>query len=148
MNMRRILLAVLLGLFLFMHSVVAGAGASGKGRVCFRGECFELEVVSSPEDRSRGLMFRESLARSAGMLFVFEEKGVYPFWMKNTLIPLDIIWIDSSGRVVDIKENAQPCKEGLCPDYVPAGRADRVLELNAGSVKRTGLRVGDTVRLL
>ena len=149
MNMRRIFLLVLLELFLFMHSTVADTGASGKGQVCFRGECFEVEVVSSPEDRSKGLMFRESLAQSAGMLFVFEEKDVYPFWMKNTFLPLDIIWIaDIGGKVVDIWENARPCSQDPCPSFTPKDDAAYVLEINAGTARRLGLAIGDTVRLL
>ena len=59
-----------------------------------------------------GLMFRENMDSDRGMLFIFEKEGEYPFWMKNTLIPLDIIWINKDKEVVFISENAQPCEEG------------------------------------
>src|SRR3972149_157729 len=84
-------------------------------QVCFNGQCLEVEVASTPKDRERGLMFRENLERNKGMLFIFENEGIYGFWIQNTLIPLDIIWINEDKEVVFIKNNALPCTENLCP---------------------------------
>ena len=64
-------------------------------------------------------MYREQLASQSGMLFVFEEEKIYPFWMKNTKIPLDMIWIDKTGTIIDI-QTAQLCKEDPCPSYIPS----------------------------
>lgn len=112
-------------------------------RICFDNNCFTVEVVSSPEDRARGLMFRESLPADQGMLFLFEEEKVYPFWMKNTLIPLDIIWLDAEKEVVFISEETPPCEADPCPVYNPGAAALYVLEINAGQAAAQGIEVGE-----
>lgn len=76
------------------------------------------------------------------MLFVFEKEALYPFWMKNTLIPLDMIWMDAKGKVVDIK-TASPCTTDPCPTTAPNGPALYVLEINADMSKFIKLKVGD-----
>jgi uncharacterized membrane protein (UPF0127 family) len=68
------------------------------------------------------------------MLFIFEEERIYPFWMKNTLIPLDMIWIDKNGKIIDI-QIAEPCTQDPCRSYTPSGSGLYVLELNAGRAK-------------
>ena len=112
-------------------------------RACFEDNCFKVEVVDNSESRAQGLMFRERLGSDEGMLFVFEKEGIYSFWMKNTLISLDIIWLDKGKRVVYIKENAATCKEKTCESIVPNKKAKYVLEVNAGKANEIGLRVGD-----
>lgn len=112
-------------------------------QVCFRDNCFKVEVASTPEQRMIGLMGRKSLEKDKGVLFVFERAGRYPFWMKNTLIPLDIIWLNSDGEVVSIKENAQPCDLDECPIIESEKEADYVLELNGGIAAEIGLIVGE-----
>ena len=113
--------------------------------VCIKDNCFRVELAITPAERARGLMFREHLAENTGMLFIFENKGRHAFWMKNTLIPLDIIWIDENKEVVFIAANAQPCKEGFCKSITPAGNAKYVLELNANTTDNIGLSIGDNV---
>lgn len=115
-------------------------------KVCFAEHCFDVELAESAQQRARGLMFRKELARDEGMLFVFPKEGKYSFWMKNTLIPLDIIWLDEQGRVVSIKEQAQPCSENVCEGIAPDKKAKYVLELNSGLAKEIGLAVGDKVK--
>ena len=115
-------------------------------RVCFGERCFAVEVADEPRERSEGLMFRESLDEDRGMLFVFGEEGEYGFWMKNTLIPLDIIWIDSEGEVVFISKDAQPCN-AQCPTIEPGKKALYVLELNGGVSGEIGLGIGDKIRI-
>lgn len=102
-----------------------------------------VEVVSDQLTRAQGLMFRSSLGSDRGMLFLFPETAVHPFWMKNTLIPLDIIWIDESGTIVDIARDVPPCKADPCPSYPPKAAARYVLELAAGQAAARGLRDGD-----
>lgn len=116
-----------------------------KGTICYGTECFSVEIVSTPEDRAEGLMHRTELAEDKGMFFVFEKSAVYPFWMKNTLIPLDIIWLDSRMNVLYIAEDVQPCKVDPCPVTDPGVSAIYVLELNAGTAERIGLKVGDSL---
>ena len=106
-----------------------------------------LEVAKSEAERARGLMFRTDLAEQAGMIFLFERPGIYPFWMKNTLIPLDMLWTDTNGRIAWIAESVPPCKADPCPEYPPRAEAQYVIELRAGFVKRHGVKVGDVVTL-
>ena len=100
----------------------------------------QAEIVDTPDAVERGLMFRESLGPNEGMLFVFEKAGFYPFWMKNTLIPLDIIWIDEAWRIVSIAESVPPCRADPCPTYPPAGDARYVVEVSAGFCPHTRRR--------
>jgi uncharacterized membrane protein (UPF0127 family) len=106
-----------------------------------------LEVARTEPERSRGLMFRTSMAEQAGMIFLFERPGVYPFWMKNTLIPLDMFWTDTTGKVVWIAESVPPCQADPCPEYPPKAVASYVIETNAGFAKRHAVKVGDVVTL-
>ena len=103
-----------------------------------------VELARTARERARGLMFRRSLPADRGMLFVFEEEGDWPFYMKNTYIPLDLIYIDSDGRVVGCLEDLRPFDETARSVAAPARY---VLEVNAGSVRRWGLRPGDRVDL-
>jgi len=114
-------------------------------KVCFKGECFDVEVASKPDEMARGLMFRDSLDYDKGMLFVFQDLSEHNFWMKNTLIPLDIIWVGEDNKVVFIKENAQPCKGEFCQLLSPGKKAKYAFEVNAGICARIGLDVGDTL---
>lgn len=124
------------------------SGQTAKGpEVCFEQHCFEVELATNQTARAKGLMFREQMDADRGMLFIFEKPGFYPFWMKNTLIPLDMIWIDEHKKVVDIAENVEPCKQDPCPKTPPTGSALYVLELNAGVAKTIGLKIGDTMNL-
>ena len=107
--------------------------------VCFEDDCFSVEIADTHEERSRGLMFREELCSDCGMLFVYEQEGIYKFWMKNTLIPLDIIWLDSQFKVVHIA-NAVPCVVEDCRLYgSDSEKAQYVLEVNSGVSERIGL---------
>ena len=112
-------------------------------QVSFQGTCFKVELAEPRAEQARGLSSRQSLPRDWAMLFVFSRAGEYPFWMKDTLIPLDIIWLDGDKRVVSVKENAQPCLGVNCPLFYPGKEAQYVLEINAGSVKRLGLIEGE-----
>jgi len=100
------------------------------------------ELADTPQKRARGLMFREQLAPDAGMLFRFEDAGEWSFWMKNTKVALDILWIGPDKRIVYIEENVPPCRQDPCPEYKPSAAALYVLELPAGSVKREKLAKG------
>lgn len=92
-------------------------------------QSFEVEIAQTQSQRQRGLMFREELKPNTGMFFVFETENIYPFWMKNTLIPLDIIWFDKNGIIVDI-QSMEPCTETICKSYIPKKKSQYVLEVN------------------
>ena len=108
-----------------------------------------VDVANDPEEQSRGLMFRKSMEWNNGMLFVFEDVKYLSFWMKNTYIPLDMIFVDKDLRIVDIKEDVQPCplQEDICPSYPSKQPAKYVLEVNAGFIQQNGIRVGDILNL-
>lgn len=110
------------------------------------GTAIKVEIASDDATRAQGLMFRDQLAPDRGMIFLFTTTGNYPFWMKNTLIPLDMIWIDEQKRIVAVKDNVPPCKADPCPSYDPAAFSRYVLEVAAGGAKRHGLANGQTVR--
>ncbi len=119
--------------------------------VCFKENCFKVELAVNEAQRAKGLMNRTELGKDKGMLFIFDKESIYPFWMKNTLIPLDIIWVDSNNKVVFIKENVQPCFPGqgqnlICSSVVPTKSAKYVLEINAGLCQQIGLKVGDELK--
>jgi uncharacterized membrane protein (UPF0127 family) len=109
------------------------------------GPVITLELAVTPEEIANGLMFRPSLRDDRGMLFLFQVERVPSFWMKNTIIPLDLVFFDGAGTVVDIIEDAQPCAADPCPQYIPDVPARTVLEIPAGIVGRHGLIVGDVV---
>ncbi len=104
---------------------------------------FSVEVADDPGERSMGLMHRESMAKSAGMLFVYERPQRVAFWMRNTLIPLDMIFIDADGVVTRIHENAVPLDETAIEG---GDKVQYVLEINAGLAARFGLTPGSEVR--
>jgi len=107
--------------------------------------CFQVELAERIFEQQRGLMYRNSLDKDKGMLFVFNKEANYPFWMKNTLIPLDIIWIDRNSKVVFIKENAKPCTSQDCEIINPNQKSQYALEISGGITKELGLDIGDYI---
>jgi len=138
-------------LLLALAAVYAAAYAieeqSKRTRVCFGNDCFNASVAGTPAARGRGLMFVTKLNPDAGMLFIFAQSDVYPFWMKNTLIPLDIIWLDENKKIVFIKNNAQPCGADVCLNIVPPAAARYVLEVNANTAERLNWESGDVMQI-
>lgn len=106
---------------------------------------FIVEEVNKDEDRKRGFMYRKFLDQDKGMLFIFEKAEIQYFWMKDTLIPLDIIFLDESGKVVQIAEKAQPCFVQHCDLFSSIKASRYVVELNGGIAGMIGLKVGDKV---
>ncbi len=105
---------------------------------------FKAETAATPWQRARGLMFREHLPRDSGMLFIFEKDRRQSFWMMNTSIPLDIIFIDSSRKVINIEE-AEPCGLFGCPAYHSKRPCRYVLEINQGLSRELEIHPGSRV---
>ena len=103
---------------------------------------FNVEVVDTPETRAEGLMFRQELADDAGMLFDFEQEREVSFWMRNTFIPLDMIFVGADGVVKTIHVNARPQDPTSIPSQVPV---QFVLEIPGGRSEEIGLKPGDTM---
>jgi uncharacterized protein len=108
-----------------------------------KSHCILAEIAATQEARLRGLMFRDNLPDGHGMLFVYPQSDYWNFWMKNTKMPLDIIWLDETRRIVHIVNKAEPCISEPCRIYVPTDRAAYVLELSSGMSKTWQLNIGD-----
>ncbi|HWC15332.1 MAG TPA: DUF192 domain-containing protein [Actinomycetota bacterium] len=105
-----------------------------------------VQIAETDEQRSYGLMYRRWLAADKGMIFLFEQDTTGGFWMKNTIIPLSIAFIDSAGVIIDIQD-MDPCTQDPCPSYAPAQPYRSALEVNQGGFERWGVSEGDVVQL-
>ncbi len=130
-------------------SLLACAGILGAANrfvtVYINDKPFQAEIADTPEKLARGLMFRRCLKDGYGMLFVFPDEEVRSFWMKNTLIPLDMIFLNSDRQVVDLFASVPPCRRDPCPSYTSALPARYVLEIAGGLAAKLKLQVGDKI---
>ncbi len=144
--------AAVMGLTFLAAGILAFCRAPEKDRfvrVFFPdGGSVMAELAVTEAERARGLMFREKVPPDQGMLFVFEEGGLYSFWMKNTLVPLDILWLGQDRRIVHIAADVPPCTAEPCPTYGPDTPASFVLELKAGEARARGLKTGDRLEFV
>lgn len=138
-------LCIMTGLFLL--GPITKIHAATLSRVNIGGHDFYLERAQTPQELSRGLMYRRYLAPKHGMWFIFPQAHIQAFWMKNTLMPLDILYIHDN-YVVDVVERAQPCTKDPCPVYQSRQPAEWVIELEGGSAAQYGLQWGDSVKVL
>lgn len=131
------------------HACAAAAPATphAASSVTLDGHTFSVELATTPATQEHGLMDRTSMPADHGMLFVFPDSQPRTFWMKNTLIPLDILFFDAHRKLVTIQANAQPCKADPCALYPSNAPARYVLELNAGTAAKLGARIGDAITL-
>jgi uncharacterized membrane protein (UPF0127 family) len=127
--------------------VVCSACASGQPSVVLGGRTFSVEIATTDEEHALGLMFRDSMPADHGMIFIFPNEAPRRFWMKNTRIPLDIMYFDKDLRMVSLSADTPPCRVARCPSYPSAGPAKYVLELNAGTASSLGVGVGDRLTL-
>lgn len=104
-----------------------------------------VEIANDLQEQIKGLMFRQKLDWDDGMLFVYDSEERRSFWMKNTLISLDMLFIDEDFRIIDIKENVPPCIIESCPNYISKMPAKYILEVNAGFVMINNIKIGDSV---
>ena len=119
-------------------------GSNKTPQICNETTCFTMEIAATPEEQQQGLMYRESMPEKEGMIFIFPQMSVHNFWMKNTLIPLDMIWIDDQMTVVRIL-TAQPCEADPCEIYKPGALAKYVVELNEWTAEKYGITEWDRV---
>ena len=131
-------------LLLAVACLPACASGSGAPWVEIKGKRFAVEVADEDAERMRGLMFRDSMPADRGMLFVHDREEPQAYWMKNTKIPLDILYFDSSRKLVSAQKRVPPCSAGdRCPPYPSEGNVLYVLELNAGAADTLGIAKGD-----
>lgn len=119
------------------------ANSSSLNGLCFGEKCIKIERALLEKEQAQGLMFRDSLCQECGMLFVFEGEAKRKFWMKNTLIPLDMIWLNANKQIVGITKNATPCKQNPCPIYESPENTKFVLEVNSGFTGKNMIEIGD-----
>ncbi|WAC61887.1 DUF192 domain-containing protein [Pseudoxanthomonas sp. SL93] len=131
-------------LTLFALTLLVSGCASASGPwVEIGGERFTVEIADDDAERARGLMFRDTLADGTGMLFIHESESPQAYWMKNTRIPLDILYFDDDRKLVSQQRGVPPCSAGNnCPSYPSDQPARYVLELNAGEAARLKLEDG------
>ena len=106
------------------------------------------ETMRNEAELMRGLMFREALAPNRGMLFIHPSEGTFHYWMYQTKIPLDMIWMDHDRRIVEMSLDTPPCRSSSakeCPNYGGNFKSKYVLEVNAGIARKNGLKTGDTL---
>jgi hypothetical protein len=139
--------AVALALLLLCLAAAGGARAAALDSLTIAtstgAHTFQVEIAATEAAREKGLMLRRFLPANRGMLFEFDRVEPVAFWMKNTYVPLDIIFIARDGTVSGIAADAEPLSETIIPSGVPCAAA---LEVNAGVAARIGLKVGDKVR--
>ena len=124
---------------------VTPSAVTGPRVVLPSGAVYTVELARTPEEQTQGLMFRESLPQRAGMLFLFRDASPHRFWMKNTMIPLDIVWLDGSGRVLFVSADTPPCRADPCPAYGPEVPAPIVLEIEGGMAAKEKVTVGSRI---
>ena len=140
------LIIMAIGIVLFIYYANDNSHNNSKiSSVCIKDKCFNVEIADSFNERQTGLMNRTYMNGDKGMLFVFDNSGRYSFWMKDTLISLDIIWIDENGKAVFIKDNAMPCLNETCETFTNKEDAKYVLELNGGTADVLRIKEGDKV---
>lgn len=133
-----VILALVLVYFVFRSKTTFKKVTIGKVEI-------EAEVADTLPKQIRGLMFRKSLPEKSGMLFLFNSDDYYGIWMMNMSFPIDIIWINSEHKIVDIVKDAPPCGI-ICQTYHPKEKARYVLEVNAGFTDKYTIKVGDSVK--
>lgn len=140
--MRRFLYVLILAAF-----TACSACAAGEPSVVLGGKTFSVEIADTSEKHALGLMFRDSMPADHGMIFIFPDEAPRSFWMKNTRIPLDIMYFDRDLKMVSISADTPPCRVARCPSYPSIAPAKYVLELNGGSAALLGVGVGDKLTL-
>lgn len=146
-NLQKAIVIILIMIF-FLAILFFYIDKAEQGRVCIKTSCFSVETAKTSEEQEKGLMFRQHLDMNKGMLFIFEKEGMQSFWMKNMIIPLDIIWIDKNKRIIFIQNNSQPCGIENCPDITVYEPIKYALEINAGISEKLNFSVGDEVDIL
>jgi uncharacterized membrane protein (UPF0127 family) len=143
----RLMILKLALVFILCLFLIRAHAAENPKKICFKDTCVLIEIADTDSTRTRGLMFRDHLDQDKGMLFIFPSEDIYPFWMKNTLIDLDMIWLDKDLNVVEVKSFVPACKQFDCPSYIPKANAKFVLELNAGYADFHNIKVNDKAYL-
>ena len=126
---------------LFAYQIFKQSG--GFQYISAKGVILKVEIANTQEKQMKGLSGRKALDKNEAMLFIFEKNGIYPFWMKGMLFPLDIIWLNQNKEIIFISESNQPCRDSFCQSINPGIEALYVLEVNADIARKLNLEKGD-----
>jgi len=127
--------------------VLLASGCASGNWVELAGARYQVEIADNDAERARGLMFRDQLPDGQGMLFIHDDEEPQSYWMKNTRIPLDILYFDNQHNLVSQQRDVPPCSAGdRCPPYPSNAPARFVLELNAGQAAKLGLKDGTPLK--
>jgi uncharacterized membrane protein (UPF0127 family) len=127
--------------------LAAQACAAKEPSVVLKGKTFSIELAEDDASRAHGLMDRTQMDADHGMLFVFQDDAPRAFWMKNTKIPLDMLFFDAERKLVSVQHDVPPCIADPCPGYSSGAPARYVLELNGGQARKLGLTTGDELQI-
>jgi uncharacterized membrane protein (UPF0127 family) len=127
--------------------LLAGCASTSGPWVELNGKRYSIEIADDNAERERGLMFRDAMDADHGMLFIHDFQAPQAYWMKNTRIPLDILYFDDARKLVSMQRDVPPCSMGdRCPPYPSAAPARYVLELNAGEAAKLKLETGSELK--
>ncbi|MBX3700669.1 MAG: DUF192 domain-containing protein [Dokdonella sp.] len=138
--------ALHLAVLFILVGAMSACGAKGPA-VELHGQRFTVEIADTEAAREHGLMDRTQMDANHGMLFVFDDDAPRAFWMKNTKIPLDMLFFDAERRLVSVQHDVPPCTADPCPAYSSGAPARYVLELNGGRARALGVVVGDDLAI-
>ncbi len=148
MHRAAVLLCTLFFALICAGCASAPADASGNPEVKLHGHRIKVEIAADDATREHGLMDRTSMPADHGMLFVFPDSQIRTFWMKNTLIPLDMLFFDADRKLVTLLSDVPPCQADPCATYPSTAPARYVLELNAGTAAKLGVHEGETAKFI
>ena len=131
-------------LLIIIVSIVFYKNSGEISQVCIKEHCFSVELAKTSAEQTKGLSNRTFLDQNSGMIFIFPKVDIYSFWMKDTLIPLDMIWI-KDNKIVFIGRNALPCIEANCSIFNKNAVANYVLEINGNLSSKYNFNIGDNV---
>lgn len=136
-------------IYLFVLTILIGGCHKNDHLVKLNDTVFRVELAEDGNSQAMGLMYRQELPTDSGMLFIFNEELPRAFWMKNTLIPLDILYFDRHKKLVSQQLSVPPCKNTIstCPNYPSEKPAKYVLEINAGMSQKYGFKIGDELQI-
>jgi uncharacterized protein len=126
-------------------AILSGSTFAADTTVTLKDKTFAVEQANDAASQERGLMFRDSMPDDHGMIFNFTDEQPRTFWMKNCRMPLDILYFDANYKLVSMQQRVPACRSDPCPTYPSDGPAKSVLELNAGTADKLGVKPGDTL---
>ena len=147
--LKRILLILFLLIIIYILFIIFNKPKTKNIPIIFGNTKYDFEIAKTISQKSLGLSNRNTLCKNCGMIFVYSSENIYPFWMKDTLIPLDIIWLDKTGKIVTYHNALPEPKVPLTKlkNYKNSSPAQYIMEINSHDFDKLKLKIGDTIKL-